>query len=251
MKPLLPFERRLALLLKTHAKSISLVIGSVTLVAGLLVTGRRAAWVETVASGLTIVGIALALILTTDMIGRDFRRGTAQLWFQRPIDPSRYYLGRFAEAVGVWAGVTCLLALAVHVGFTWLSWSAPHSVLVALPRILLTSLGVAAIAFGISPWLFRGGAVATTVVFLGGMLLENEISIRTDLLGPVTRPIARSLLFPDSSLRAISRFATGSGDEIWLPLFRILAFAAAWVTLGAFGAKRAVNRHGLTAAPGE
>jgi len=251
VRKLLPAERRVALIIRAHAMSLGVVAAGVVLVTAPLVATRGAAWIEFVGAGLVFASAGFALILTGSIVTRDFARGTAQLWFQKPVDPARYYLARFAESAVAWAGLTVLLALAARLGAAWLGWSAPYDLLVALPRVLLTSLVVAAIAFGLSPWLQRGVVVVTLVLVLGGLLVESELSVRAAPLGPVGTPLVRALLFPDSAFRAVAAFASGASDAVWLPLARILAYAGCWIALGAGGVRRALNRHGLAAAQGD
>ena len=247
---LVPVWRRIQLLIQAQSTSLIIITVAAVALTALLLATQTEAWLDLVGSGLMIVSVAFAVILTSGIVARDFTGGAVQMWLQKPVNPVVFYLGRFAEAVAAWTVLTLLLVLATRLEVGWLGLSARADLLVAVPRIWLTSFLVAAIAFGVSPWVTRGAVVATLVIAFAGMILENELSIRIDLLGPAWTPFVRATLFPESALPQIADFTSGESYNFWFPLMRILAYASAWIIIGGLGVRRAVKNGGLARAQG-
>lgn len=247
---LVPVWRRIQLLIQSHSTALVIMTLSAVALNALLLAGRSGAWLDSVGSSLMFLSVAFAVILTSGIVARDFTSGAVQLWLQKPVDPVVFYLGRFAEAVAAWSVLTLLLVAATRIEIWWLGWSARADLLVALPRIWLASFVVAAIAFGLSPWLTRGGVVGTLVIVLGGMILEEELAVRLDVLGPTWTPFVRATSFPETALAQITDFAIGESNTLWIPLMRILAYASAWIIIGGLGVRRAIRNGGLARAQG-
>ncbi len=248
---LLSLPDRVGLLSRAQAQPLLITVGVIGALTTLMLSGRRESWLDLVGAALLLVGASSAILLTAGLVARDLIDGGAQIWLQKPVSPLAFYLARFGEAVLAWSSVLVLASLAARLATGALGWQAEVDLLVALPRIWLSSFVVASIAFGLSPWLVRGASLATLLVWLGGMVLEIELAVRTELLGPATNPLLRAVLFPESALDRVADFAAGTGDAILVPLARILAYALTWIALGSYGVARATGHGGLARAQGD
>lgn len=244
----MPTGRRIALLLRSQLTPLLILI--VSIMAITLLLARHAGDQQMVywGSALSIVGIALPLVLIPALVTRDLSSGMAQLWFQKPVSPVRFYLARFCEAMGASVLLLLLLVIAVRLGSMPVSVSREPDVLIWVPRLLLASVLVGAISFGISAWLNRGVVIATLAVFATGMLIENDLYVRLQLDGGGWALLAL-LFFPESALDAIWAFSSGRSDAIWQPLIRILGYGGVWVAIGALGVRRTLRQGGITRAP--
>lgn len=247
---LVPVWRRMVLLALSHRGPLAIVTVSVATLSAFLATGRPETWLDFVGAGLLVCSVAFAVILTSGVVARDFTSGMVQVWLQKPVHPVAFYAKRFLEAVAVSMFLTSILVLVTRILVESLGWEGPVDLLVGFPRVVLTSVLVASIAFGFSGWMNRGAVVATLVVFLAGMLLENDLAVRGDVFGPGWTPLLRALLFPESALSQIGDVSSGRADAWAGALARIAAFSAAWIGLGCLGVRRRLATDGLARAQG-
>lgn len=243
---MVPLWRRLILLARPHATVLLIVTGSLAMLQMVMLRGRGEAWLDLVGASLNLLSGAFAIILTSGIVSRDLTRGMMPVWLQKPVDPVRFYLARMAEAVVAWTLLSLAAILATRGVTGWLGWSAPVELTTAIPRIWLTSLAISAIAFGVSPWLPKGGTVTAVAVALAGIVIEQDLAIRGAEIGTVWPVLLRLVILPSTALESVAAFVAGRSDAIWGPLAHIALYVAAWVAFGALGVRTAVV-HGWAA----
>lgn len=236
-----PFARRAVLLIRLRLKTLIVTCVTLTMVQlPILIDGEPGAIAQSIVTTYSLLCLALPLIFLGGVVAEDFRRGTARLWLQKPIDPVVYYLGRFVEALSV-ALVLMLLAL----GGTWLGTAALGDELVpigdlldALPRTLI----IAPIAFGFSAWLPRGSTIGAIGFVIAGSIAGESLP---DLLGRPWNWLADAVFIPMAALQDFRAFVLGTSNVIWIPLARIVAYSVGWTAFGALGVWYTVTKSKL------
>lgn len=238
------------LLLQAKSKSLWVLVLTLVGLDALLLASRPALWLDIVGSGFVILTASTAVILTSGVVWQDFRTGAVQLWLLKPVSPVRFYLEGLLDAIVAGALLLVVLLLGTRIAIAAVGVDLSSDILVLLPRLLLTVLLVSAIAFGLSAWVGQGAAIGSLVLFFAGMLIERDLAV-VAALGSYWTPVVRALLFPESALIAVTDVVSGkSSGAAWLPLLRVLAYAAAWILIGTAGVRRAVGRSGLARAQG-
>jgi hypothetical protein len=248
MASLLPIPRRLQYLVQSRAKALLVTSVSILGFFGLATLSRAFTGIEASAAGLRILAVAYPIVLTVGLVSGELSNGIVQLWTQKPVDPVFYYLKRLVEAVLVCGIMVALLTLVTRLGAGAAGWEDADKLLTVLPRLLLETTLVACVAFGVSAWSTKGGSILVLVVVFSGVLIDKELGVRTDVLGPIWNPLLRALSNPETALTAVTEFAVGQSERIVWPLSRIVLYASAWVGLGALGVARAVDNGGIARA---
>lgn len=232
----LPLQVRIAILFRSRSGPLAILALAT---AAIVALEHRLDDFTGVVSGL-VVAVGVSLVLTT--VGADLRNRVAPLWIQKPVSPVRFYLARFLE--GTLASMSLsLLVIGVSIGvLLQTGWEPAVHPLRVVSAYALLAFVVAAIGFGLSVTLPRGGKLAT--VALLGVTLAREMLVAPDSTAVdwLSSLPVRMLLFP---MTALADLAAGEGMSpalLFRNLARVFCYAAAWIGIGALGIHRAFSR---------
>lgn len=238
---LVPLHQRVLILFRAHKGALAALVTSVSAFIVLLVLKRGVSDVsDLIGSAVLIVSSVGALILTSTVVSGDFRTGAVMLWLQKPLSPVRFYLGRWMDAGVAWISLSVGFVVFVHVLTVAIGLDAESNLLMALPVTLLTCGVVASIAFGVSPWLFRGGSLVTVVVWISGAFLNDRIPA---VLGGSHGGVSWYGVFasPYHALFQVREVVRGNSEVLIPSLIWITAYCLMWVGIGILGVVRAEN----------
>jgi len=187
-----------------------------------------------------VVAIGVPLALTT--VGRDLRKGVAPLWVQKPVDPVRFHLSRFAEAALVSVALSVVCMSAITAVAYWSGWESVTHPFRPVATGTLLSLVIASVGFGFCVTLPRVGQLATLLVFGLTMAFELTLLLDPSAVDSPWVPVVRAILLPWTPLVQL-RAATGTEPESLLqPLAWVFGYSAAWIGVGAYGVWRGFTR---------
>ena len=234
----MPLSRRVVLLVRSRAKALTLTVLAIGIIElRNIIRGGSTLLATSLGDTFAILCLALPLIFASGVVSGDFRRGMPRLWLQKPIDPVRFYLFRFAE--GLLASlVLALLALgAIWLGLAVLDQPDEASQLLGYPPYVLV---FACVVFGFSSWISRGSTLVAIGFWAAGAI-ANEMAF-ADLLGRPWNWFFEAILVPIPALRGFREFVVGTSDAFWIPSAQILAYSIGWTALGALGVWYTVNK---------
>ena len=252
MPSLTPAHRRIALIVRSRLRGLGAAAAlwcAVALVAVFLEGGFFLFM-----NGALIGYAAIPLALTSSH--RELVGAEAGLWLQKPVREVRFVLTRFVETLVATAGLSLLFG-GTCVGVAALAGWVPDEedllltlllggdpagwVLLTTPAGALASFTVAAMAFGATAWLQRGGRVVVVFLIVFGLLASSWDLSAPD--GPEKwLHISRFAFFPASEIFRLTGALIGTlrfeGKSLAVPL----AYSAAWVAVGVLGVRCAVKR---------
>lgn len=186
-----------------------------------------------------VVVVGFPLVLTT--VGANLRQGVALLWLQKPVQPVRFHVARFAE--GAMASValstvivSILIAVALYSG-----WQPGMHPLRPVAVDALLAFVVASVGFGFCATLPRGGRLGTLALL--GVTVAREVFVPPDpsAMDWLRSPLVDAILFPLSPLVELRAMEGMEPEPLLRPLAWVLCYAAAWVAIGALGIRRAFS----------
>ena len=183
---------------------------------------------------------AIPLLLASDCLG--LARGTAVLWAQKPVDPVRLYLAAHAECAVVSIALVVVLNGTIIAGALLLGWTPTDDPLRVAGAYSLLTMVVSAVAVGLSVWMPRTGSWVAVLLLIPALGLEIVVTLDSQLAGQPWIPLARVVLIPWGAIAELAS-PQEAVAELGL-LLHIVAYAVAWVVVGAFGIRRAVARLG-------
>ena len=234
---LVPFAKRIMLLVRSRTKGLGLtigVMGGLALVAW--TDGRFIYW----ASGILAIFIAVPLILSADR--RDLVGSGAVLWLQTPVSRVRFLLAGFAETVTATIGIAVILAGAALLYGHALGWEPPRPLGYVLPVGALASFVTASAAFGTAFWLPRGSRAAVVLLILLALFVFDPELSQPDVVRGGAIRLARIVLFPAPDILRVVLGLTGDIPFRLQPLLACLAWAGGWIVIGVLGFWRSVTR---------
>lgn len=230
--------RRTTLLVRSRVKALALTVSAIGFIElRSLTSGEPPLLAASLVDMFSFLCLVLPLIFVSGVVSGDFREGRARLWLQKPVDPVRFYLFRFAE--GLLASlVLALLALgAIWLGLAVLDQPDEASQLLGYPPYVLV---FACVVFGFSSWISRGSTLVAIGFWAAGAI-ANEMAF-ADLLGRPWNWFFEAILVPIPALRGFREFVVGTSDAFWIPSAQILAYSIGWTALGALGVWYTVNK---------
>ena len=231
-------SRRTALLVRSRAKALALTVLAIGIIElRSLTSGEPTRIAASFVDMFSFLCLLLPLIFVSGVVSADFRDGRARLWLQKPVDPVRFYLFRFAE--GLLVSMVCALIILGATRFGTAALGHPEQtsgLLGYLPYVLI----VACVVFGFSSWMSRGSTLVTIAFWAAGAI-ANELAF-ADLLGRPWNWLFEAILVPIPALRGFRDFVAGMSDAVWIPLAQILAYSIGWTALGALGVWYTVNK---------
>lgn len=189
-----------------------------------------------------VVMIGVPLVLTT--IGASLRKGVALLWVQKPVDPVRFHVARFAEGALVSVALSALIASIFIAVALRSGWEPVMHPLRPVATDALFAFVMASIGFGCCATLPRGGKLAALA--LVGVTVAREALAPPD---PASTDWLRSslvdmMLFPLTPLMELRASDGVEAESLLRPLAWVLCYAGAWVAIGALGIRRVFSRGG-------
>lgn len=234
----MPLSRRIILLVRSRVKALTLTFLAIGIIELRdLISGEPMLVVASLRDMFLLLCFALPLILVSGVVSVDLRSGMGRLWLQKPVDPVRFYLFRFAEGLFVSLVCTILALGATRLGTAALGQPDETSQLLGyLPYVLV----LACLTFGFSSWISRGSTlVAIGYLSMGALAIQMALP---DLLGRPWNWLFDAILVPIPAIRDFRDFLVGVSDAVWIPLSQILAYSIGWTALGALGVWYAVNK---------
>ena len=232
---------RVWLVVRMRARSLTLAFLVVAMfLVVMLIDGKGEALVEIFETGVRLFTITLPLLVSD--VCRDLRRGTRELWLQKPISPIAFFLARFGEhllavTLAVIVPIVCL-GLIEAVGNPEFSGA---ELLGGVISAGLWSLLIVSLGFGISAWLPGRERLATLLV----LVLTFAVQIRVvldigrsaiPLVQPEIRP-SQWLLLPIWAVPDVAGFRQSAlGNLLW-----ILGYCAIWILIAVGGVHRATR----------
>lgn len=237
MRPLVPFHRRIAVMVLSRTKGLGGVVGVMVVMSVLTIRARSNELLSDDfmywAMGILVSYVAIPLVLSAkpqELIGSE-----AVLWLQKPVREVRFILSRFAETLTATVGMSVLFGAAcVLVGMA-MGWDPVTSPVLALPVGALASFTIACMAFGTAAWLPRGGrTVVLGLIILGVAVFDPEVN-QPDLErgGPIL--LARIVLFPVPDVLRFGLGLTGDLPFSPQPILFVVAYALGWIAIGTLG----------------
>ena len=165
--------RRTTLLVRSRVKALALTVSAIGFIElRSLTSGEPPLLAASLVDMFSFLCLVLPLIFVSGVVSGDFREGRARLWLQKPVDPVRFYLFRFAE--GLLASlVLALLALgAIWLGLAVLDQPDEASQLLGYPPYVLV---FACVVFGFSSWISRGSTLVAIGFWAAGAI-ANEMA---------------------------------------------------------------------------
>ncbi len=197
---------------------------------------------ESIEVSVLFSGFGYAILFASRVVCGDLVSGPSQLWLQKPVRPVPFYLRRFAEALAAATALTAGLALAVRASGALAGW--PATGLFIPLQSIFPFFAAACVAFGLSPWLFRGaGLVAAAIVLTGGTMNDN-LSVQVDAFGSMT-PLVQALMFPLGTGKLSGYLAGETSVFPWGYLVQAIVYSVAWIAIGAAGTWRVTTKKGL------
>lgn len=232
---LLPLHGRIAILLRSRRRPLFILA---LVAAAAFALDRSSGNLDGPFARLVVV-IGIPLALTT--VGTDLRNGMATLWVQKPVDPARFYLARFAEGAATSVALSLVCVCIVTAMALRLGWEPVARPMLTLVPAAFLSLVIASAGFGLSVTLPGFGRLGTVALVGFTMALELMSLLDPSLPDESWFPFARGVLLPWQALVEL-RGPGGMepGRDLLLPLFRVLCYATVWIGVGAFGIRRAV-----------
>lgn len=242
-RPLVPFERRIVLLVRSRTKGMGVLIAVMGALA--LVTWRGnhfGYW----AVGMVALFVAVPLILSArpqELFGLE-----SALWLHKPVREGRYLSARVAETMAASVGIAVLCGIAAMAYGEALGWIPERPLGYVLPMGALGSFVVASMAFGASAWFPKGSRGAVVGLVLLSLYVFGPEMNSPDLERGGAVRLARVVLFPTVDLLRFTLGLTGDLPLRLQPLLACLAYAAGWLLFGALGVRRAVATGRMTRA---
>ena len=237
---LLPLPSRITILLRSRCGPLLILALAAVAMAAL---EWRAGSLSLEGSGARIVVvIGVPLVLTT--IGASLRKGVALLWVQKPVDPVRFHMARFAEGALVSVALSVLIASIFIAVASRSGWEPVTHPLRPVAIDALFAFLMASIGFGCCATLPRGGKLAALA--LVGVTVAREALVPPD---PASMDWLRSspvdmMLFPLNPLIELRASDGTEAESLLRPLAWVLCYAGAWVAIGALGIRRVFSRGG-------
>ncbi len=235
-RQLLPLPSRITILFRSRGGALFILALAAAAMSAL--EWRAGNFEGTTARVVVVMGVPL--VLTT--VGANLRKGVALLWVQKPVDPVRFHLARFAEgalASVVLSVVVVSIFIAVALGSGWKPVTHPLRPVVidALLAFVMASVG-----FGFCATLPRGGKLAALA--LVGVTVVREAFVLPDpsAMDWLRSPLVDMMLFPLTPLIELRATEGMELESLLGPLAWVLCYAAAWVGVGALGIRRAFSR---------
>lgn len=243
MRPLVPVERRVALLVASRTWGLAWLLACTTLLA--LSTSWTPFFFD-VAIAVIVMFAGVPLILAPrheDMSGPG-----AALWFRKPVRELRFVFARFAESTAASVALVVLLGSAALACGHMLGWQPPMPLSFVLPVGVLTALVTASMAFGTAAWLPRGSRAAVVALMFLSLYAYLPEMAEPELVRGGLAGVVRLALFPTPELLRVVLGMTGDLPWRIQPLLACLAYAAAWIVLGTLGVLRSLAAGGLARA---
>ena len=250
---LLPFQRRIILLLGAHRRGLTTTAVVALGFGALMVAAGPEGPVIRRLSG--AVASCMAVAAPIIMAGRVRHVGEAQwaLWVQRPVSVVRVELLHFLEAWAASMGIVVLVAMTSLVGSGGGGSTSVTNLLAGLAGLVLLPLALGAVTFGFSAWLGRAGRIAAFVVF--GASVMHEFLLAASVLstagdgGSVWSAMANAVLFPVPAMVRIADFGAGAATAtaLWISVGWLVSYACAWVLIGLAGIRWTVATGGAAA----
>ena len=233
---LLPLPNRIAILLRSRRGSLFILALAAAAISAL--EWRAGNLAGTAARAVVVVGVPL--VLTT--VGGSLRKGTALLWVQKPVDPVRFHVARFAEgalasvALSVFI-VGIVIAVALRSGWEPVTHPLRPVAVDALLAFVMASVG-----FGFCATLPRGGKLAALALL--GVTVFREAFVLPDPVAMdwLRSPLVDMMLLPLTPLVELRATEGMEPESLLRPLVWVLCYAAAWVSVGALAIRRAFSR---------
>ena len=230
--------RRTVLLIRSRFKALLLTVLAIQITEfRRLTSGDISAMLASGIDTYSLLCLAFPFIFMAGVVSGDFRTGVARLWLQKPVDPVRFYLCRFAERFLVALACALLTLGAIRLGTVALG--APDEVGLLLGRLPYV-LVLACVTFGFSCWISRG----STLVAIG-FLSAGAVAHQVAWPGQLGRPwnwLFEAILVPIPAIGEFRDFLVGVSDAVWIPLAQILTYSVGWTGLGALGVWYTVNK---------
>ena len=242
-RPLVPFERRIVLLVRSRTKGMGVLLAVMAALA--LVSWRGDRFIYW-AAGMAAMFVAVPLILSASP--RELFGPESALWLHKPVREGRYIAARVAETMAASVGVAVACGVAAMAYGEALGWHPERPLGYVLPVGALASLVVASMAFGAAAWFRKGSRGAVVgLVLLSLLVFGPELNNPELERGGAVR-LARVVLFPTTDLLRFTLGLTGDLPFRLQPLLACLAYAAGWTAFGALGVRRAVAAGRMTRA---
>ena len=239
-RSLVPFHRRITLLVRSRTKGLGGVVALMAVMSLLTIRARSndllgddfIYW----AMGILASYIAIPLVLAanpSNLIGSE-----AALWLQKPVHEVRFVLKQFAETLAATVGLSVLFGTACVLLGMAMGWDPVRPPILALPVGALASFTIASMAFGTAAWLPRGSRTAVLgLIIMGVAIFDPEVS-QPELVrgGPIL--LARFVLFPVPDVLRFGLGLTGDLPFRLQPVLITLAYALGWITIGTLGVWR-------------
>jgi len=242
-RPLVPFERRIVLLVHSRTKGMGILIAVAGALALVTWNGERFIyWVV----GMVAVFVAVPLILSASP--REMFGPESALWLHKPVREGWYLAARVAETIVLSVGVVVLCGIVMMGYGEARGWQPERPLGYVLPVAALGSFVVASMAFGTAAWFDKGSRGAVVLLFLLALFaFAPEFDDPEMERGGAVR-LARILLFPTVDLLHLTLGLTGDRPFRVQPLLACLGCAAGWIALGALGVWRSVATGRMTRA---
>lgn len=242
-RPLVPFERRIVLLVRSRTKGMGVLI---TVMGALALVSWRGDHFVYWAAGIAAMFVAVPLILSAGP--RELFGPESALWLHKPVREGWYISARVAETMAASVGVAVTCGVAAMAYGEALGWHPDRPLGYVLPVGALASFVVASMAFGTAAWFRKGSRGAVLgLVLLSLLVFGPELNNPELERGGAVR-VARFVLFPTTDLLRFTLGLTGDRPLRLRPLLACLAYAAAWTAFGALGVRRAIATGHLTRA---
>ncbi|MYD13438.1 MAG: hypothetical protein F4107_06730 [Gemmatimonadetes bacterium] len=199
---------------------------------------------------LLVIGAAIgytAIPLAMAASHRELVGAETCLWLQKPVREVGFVLTRFLETLVATAGLSLLFG-GLCVGMAALAKWVPGEgdllltalavrdpagwVLLSTPAGALASCTVAAMAFGATAWLQRGGRAVVVLLIFFGLLASTRSS---NLTNETAQWLDLSRVFPSREIFALTAALIGNrpfeAQFVTVPL----GYSAAWVAVGIVG----------------
>lgn len=233
---LLPLPSRIAILVRSRCGSLFILALAAAAMAAL--EWRSGSFEAATARVVVVIGIPL--VLTT--AGTSPRSGVALLWVQKPVDPVRFHMARFAEGALVSVALSALI-MSIFIAVAWRSgWEPVTHPLRPVAIDALLAFVMASVGFGFCATLPRGGKLAALALL--GVTVVREAFVRPDgaSVDWLGSPLVDMMLFPLTPLIELRATEGMEPESLHRPLAWVLCYAAAWIAIGALGIRRVFSR---------
>lgn len=235
MRPLVPVEKRIALLVTSRTRGMAWLAALTILLA--LITPKTPGSFELVVA-IMVLFLAVPLILAPSH--QEMTGPGAALWLQKPVRELRFVFARLAESMAATVVLVVLLVSVLMAYGDMLEWESSMPLDFVLPVGTLASVVTASMAFGTAAWLPRGSrATVVALIFLSLYAYRPEM-IDPELVRGGPAGAVRLVLFPTPHLLRVVLGVTGDMPWRIQPLLACLAYAVSWIVVEVLGIRWSV-----------